>query len=540
MTRPWLKTLLFLPLFQAFSFIVYGQALPDPGERDGVILWLSGNEAARNVQLAWQEKTGSSSSPLEHLGFDLYRMSVDTAHIAWLRALEDVRYAGPNRRASLRNGRPNDPEYGQQWHHELLGSERVWAISTGGWTEDGHRISVAVMDAGFERTHEDIQPSLWINPLEVPDDGIDNDNNGYIDDYDGYNPRANDGNLPVHPHGQSVAGYMGAKGNNGLGVAGLSWDAELMLLAPTLREDDVIRGFRFLYDWRRRFNDSRGAEGAYIPVVNMSFGFDAVFPKDLPWMCPLVDSLGSVGMLVVAASPNEALDIGVVGDMPCTCPSSNLLCITNTTRDDALVSNAAISKSFVHLAAPGFQSFTTRIGQYGLFSGTSAAAPMVAGVIGLLAALPCDSTRQMIFEDPRRAADYLRQAVLDGVVPLRDLKDVTITGGRLSLWSDKGIGAVPALANLCGSAEGPVAVLGLLPNPANDQVRIRMRTPGTAPQPVRIFNVLGQLIWESRFEPVNFEPKELDVNVTHWPAGMYMVVLGSGKAVASAKLLIHH
>jgi hypothetical protein len=541
-TRFALIAFLVAALLQFQPLALHSQNGQPEEESSSHIVWLEAGTDPALLQRYLLAAQGEHTLQPEHLGFGLYliRADLDPADLAALRVQPFVTYAGLNRQASLRGNRPNDPEYGNQWHHELLGSERAWAISTGGKTLDGHTITVAVMDAGFERTHEDIQPSLWINPAEIPDDGIDNDNNGYIDDYDSYNPRQNSGAVPVHIHGQSVAGYIGARGNNGLGVTGLSWEVALMLLAPTLQEADIIRGFHFLYDWRRRFNVSQGLDGAYIPVVNMSLGFDDIFPQDMPWMCPLIDSLHDVGILVVAASPNAAVDIGVVGDMPCVCPNANIICVTNTTRDDNLVSNAAISKTFVHLSAPGFQSYTTRLGQYGLFSGTSAAAPMVAGAIGLMAALPCDSTRQLIFNDPRRAASILRQAILEGVVPLKDLKDLTVTGGRLSLWSEKGIGAVPALANLCGSAEGPIAILGLRPNPADQMVTVLLRSPGSTPLPVRVYNILGQLLWEQQFEPESFEPKLIEISVAHWPAGMYVVTAGNGKALQSARLLIHH
>jgi len=541
-TRFFLIAFLITALLVIRTPALHSQQLPSDAVSPSHIVWLKAGTDPVLLQRHLQAVHGEQTERPEHLGFGLYllRHDLDPAGLAALRAQPYIRYAGINRQASLRGIRPNDPEYGNQWHHELLGSERAWEISTGGKTVDGHTITVAVMDAGFERTHEDIQPSLWINAAEIPDDGIDNDNNGYIDDFDSYNPRQDNGAVPVHIHGQSVAGYIGARGNNGLGVSGLSWEAELMLLAPTLQEADIIRGFHFLYDWRHRFNVSGGQDGAYIPAVNMSLGFDDVFPQDIPWMCPLIDSLHEVGILVVAAGPNAAVDVGVVGDMPCLCPNANIICVTNTTRDDNLVSNAAISKTFVHLSAPGFQSYTTRLGQYGLFSGTSAAAPMVTGAIGLLAALPCDSTRQLIFDNPRKAASILRQAILEGVVPVRDLKDLTVTGGRLSLWSEKGIGAVPALANLCGSAEGPVAILDLRPNPADQMVTVYLRSPGTSPFPVRVYNMLGQLLWEQRFEPESFEPKLLDIPVAHWPAGMYVVTAGNGKALQSARLLIHH
>lgn len=516
----------------------------DQRDGEGVIVRLTEGADAQLIQRALGDWL---LSPVRPLGFGLYHALVAEADLALaqerLRETPGVQYAGPNRRVQLRNSKPNDPEYSKQWHHSLLGSERAWAIATGGVTPDGFPIVAAIMDAGFERTHEDIQPALWINPGEIPDDGIDNDNNGFVDDYDGYNPKLLNGAVPVHTHGNSVIGYIGAAGDNGIGVTGINWDARMMLIGPTLFEAEMIAGFHFVYRWRVRFNETQGQEGAFIPVINMSLGFERQTPQSIPWMCPLMDSLYQAGIVVVAASPNEGVDIGVVGDMPCLCPTPNIICVTNTTRDDNLVSNAGYSKTFVHLAAPGFNSFTTRLtnnGSYGNFSGTSAAAPMVSGVVALLAAMPCDSVHQMLFNKPELAAAYLRQAVLDGVVPIKDLKDLTATGGRLSIWSDKGIGAVPALASLCNSSEGPIDALQIRPNPANTVATLILRSPGNNPVPVRVYNMLGQVLWEESYLPTTFAPKVVELPTAYWPAGLYLITVGDGRDIRSAKMLVHH
>lgn len=515
-----------------------GSVVPDTGW----VVWLHKGRTPEDVVGAQGDLAAWKT-----LGFDLYRVRIPASRTRempqYLVTHPAVKYAGPDRPVSLRGTRPDDPLYGDQWHHALLGSERAWDVTAGGMSPGGHPIVIAVMDAGFEAGHEDLSPNLWTNPDEIPGDGIDNDNNGFTDDHSTYNPKLDNGDIPIHAHGQSVAGYIGARGNNGIGISGISWQIGLMLVAPTLVESDVIAGLRYVHDWRRRFNETRGAEGAYVAGINMSLGFDSVFPADLPWMCPLLDSLHQQGVLVVAAGPNEGVDIGNVGDLPCLCPSSNLLCVTNTTQDDEIVSNAGFSKEFVHLAAPGFQSFTTRLstsGTYGIFSGTSAAAPMVTGAIGLLAAMPCDEVRDLLFDDPAQAASILRTAILEGVEPVKDLRDLTVTGGRLSLWSKKGFGAVPSYSGRCGSPEGPLAILGMEPNPAYGQVLIRLRSPGTIPVPVRVFNLLGQVLWEMTYLPESFASKYVEIPVNDWPAGMYIVRAGDGKQASTGKLMVHH
>ena len=166
---------------------------------------------------------------------------------------------------------------------------------------------------------------------------------------------------------------------------------------------------------------------------------------------------------------------------------------------------------------------------------------MVAGAIGLLASMPCQPMQDLLTTDPAIAAAYLRTAVLEGTVPLTDLEGYTVTGGRLCLWCEEDeTGAVQALANLCGSAEGPVDVLAMRPNPADGLVYIDLRSPGSSPLPIRVHNMQGQLIWESEYVPETFLPKVIELDVSLWPAGIYLVTAGVGKSRKTGKMAVHH
>jgi len=140
---------------------------------------------------------------------------------------------------------PNDTYYnsGDQWSLDNNGSRTgsVEGVDIGaleGWTvrTDASDIIVAIVDTGVRYTHEDLKDNIWINAGEIPDNDIDDDGNGYVDDIHGinalYSSQLSVGGDPMdeHGHGTHVAGTVGARGNNGVGVTGIAWNVQLMPL----------------------------------------------------------------------------------------------------------------------------------------------------------------------------------------------------------------------------------------------------------------------------------------------------------------------
>jgi subtilisin family serine protease len=131
---------------------------------------------------------------------------------------------------------PADPDFGQQWPLHNAGQSggandadidalEAWDVDDGSSTT----IVVAVIDTGIDYSHPDLAANIWTNPDETPGDGIDNDLNGFVDDVHGYDFFGNDGDpMDDHSHGTHVAGTIAAVGNNGIGVAGVSWNAQIM------------------------------------------------------------------------------------------------------------------------------------------------------------------------------------------------------------------------------------------------------------------------------------------------------------------------
>ncbi|MGB3799935.1 MAG: S8 family serine peptidase, partial [Lewinella sp.] len=144
---------------------------------------------------------------------------------------------------------PNDPQYFRQTNMQRSGFEGAWALATGGQTPEGVPIVTAILDAGFDTSHEDLVPNLWRNREEIPGDGIDNDANGYVDDVTGWNFVNDSPNHPPNNHGTAVAGLLGARGDNGVGVSGTNWDAQLMLFTIS-NVADIIEAYQYIIDQR--------------------------------------------------------------------------------------------------------------------------------------------------------------------------------------------------------------------------------------------------------------------------------------------------
>jgi subtilisin family serine protease len=168
---------------------------------------------------------------------------------------------------------------------------------------------IAVVDDGYDFDHVDLVQNIWHNRDEIPGDQIDNDGNGYIDDYKGLNVLTGKDDHPKHQHGTQVCGVLGAKGNNALGVTGINWNVKLMLISNAGYESEVIEAYQYALDMRKKYDDTDGAEGAFVVATNLSGGIDFEFAQDHPLWCEMYDKLGVAGILSVAAAPNHSISV---------------------------------------------------------------------------------------------------------------------------------------------------------------------------------------------------------------------------------------
>ncbi|MBC6994334.1 S8 family peptidase [Neolewinella lacunae] len=428
----------------------------------------------------------------------------------------------PNRAVDLRST-PNDPEYaGKQGNLARAGFDRAWNLSSGGQTTDQHDIVVAILDAGFDVRHEDLAPSLWRNPGEIPNDGQDNDNNGYVDDSYGWDLIANDNAVPLNTHGTQVMGILGAKGNNGKGIAGTNWDLKVMLFSI----DDsagIIEAYEYILEQRRRWNASQGAEGAFVVATNLSLGIEGATCADYAVWGGLYDDLGNAGVLTAAATANRSWDVDDFGDMPTDCPSDYLIGVANLGADDLLYRSSAFGRRSIDLAAHGEESFTTRNnGSYGPFGSTSAAAPYVAGAIALLYATPCPLLLEQSKTNPGAAALLVREAILGGTDPNQSLNFRTATGGSLNVFE-----AQRRLVEACGSqGNDDFAIARIFPNPTDRLLTIETNAlvfgeSGT----VVLYDALGRSVRQLQPTRLPGSPVRLQADLGGLPAGAYALQL---------------
>ncbi len=341
---------------------------------------------------------------------------------------------------------PSDPMFDQQWALNNTGQSggtpdvdvdapEAWDVTTGGNTILGDTIVIAIVDGGCDLNHEDL--TYWHNFAEIPGNGIDDDGNGYIDDYRGWNAYSNNGNVPSDYHGTHVSGITSAHGNNGLGVAGINWNAQVMPVAASSgTEAIVVAGYSYVLEMRARYNETNGSEGAFIVATNSSFGVDYGQPEDFPIWCSMYDSMGVQGILSCAATANLNINVDLMGDVPTASTSPFLISVTNTTRYDLKNNGAAFGLESIDLGAPGTSILSTVPGNsYSNLTGTSMATPQVTGTIALMFAA-ADSNLMISYKnDPASGVLQFREYLLNSVDPIPALEGITVTGGRLNVFN---------------------------------------------------------------------------------------------------------
>jgi subtilisin family serine protease len=304
---------------------------------------------------------------------------------------------------------PNDSRRSRDYWHEVIDSYGAWDVTT-----NSEAVVVGVVDTGINYNHPDLSQNMWRNPGEIPGNNVDDDNNGVIDDVFGLNAVNNTGDpLDDNMHGSHCAGIIGARGNNGQGVAGVAWQAKLMALKFLTADGwgwtmDAIQLFDYAIMMKQR--------GVPLRVLSNSWGgggYSEVLAES-------IRRANREGIIVVAAAGNSGSDNDILPSYPANYDVPNVISVAASDEDNNLTNFSCFGANTVHIAAPGSMIRSTVLGnQYQELSGTSMATPFVSGALALLLA-----------NEPGLSISQAIQRLYQSATPLPQLEGV-LTSGRL-------------------------------------------------------------------------------------------------------------
>jgi len=369
-----------------------------------------------------------------------------------LRSRPDVLYAEPDYRVRLQRT-PNDPNFNRLWGMNNVGQTNglvdadidaveAWEkiYGSGEIVASASPNIVAVIDTGVDYNHPDLAGNMWTNVAEIPGNGRDDDQNGYIDDIHGYDFVNRDGDpMDDHFHGTHVAGTIGAIGDNRIGIAGVNWSVQIMALKFLAADgggyiSDAIAALNYAVRNGAKISNNSWGGGGHSQAL-----LDAI------------RAAGNKNHIFVAAAGNESNDNDRFAAYPASYNLPNIISVAALDHQDQLANFSNYGRNSVDVGAPGvdiYSTFPTRMTNamraegfrtsYETISGTSMATPHVAGLVSL------------IFEQhPDWSFEQVTTQIYETVDPVDSLRRTT-TGGRIN--------AAAAVGNPVPDGRGPRVV----------------------------------------------------------------------------------
>ncbi len=395
---------------------------------------------------------------------------------------------------------PDDPYLYQQWHLEKVGAYIAWDYVRGEQTEN---VVIAVNDAGINYYHPDIAANIWYNENEDIN-GIDDDANGYIDDYMGWDFGEEDNDPIDHlGHGTGVAAAIAEVTDNATMGAGLGYSTRLMNLKTITDNGYLVEGYTSMFY----------AVEQNVSIINMSWGM----PVYREFEQAIVDALWDEGVLMIAAG-------GERDDLTYPAAYNHVMAVSATDQDDHIGYFAPYGE-YIDICAPGVAIGLAYFEGFSVITGTSFSAGMVSGLAGLIKAYYPDFTNEQIW-----------QMIIDSADPIDDINpgyEGLIGAGRLNAANCFTTG-IEENTRLPES----IALIESYPNPFNAQTRMRFQLMNTADVELIIYDILGRKV-----EILELGERQAGMHSVIWDAkdkssGVYFARLYSGGESDIVKMVL--
>lgn len=330
------------------------------------------------------------------------------------------------------NKAPNDPKFGKLWGLTNTGlnnpkkegvigvdisAEKAWDINIG-----GRKPIIGIIDSGINYNHEDLKDNIWTNEAELNGQmGIDDDNNGYIDDIYGYDFFNKDADpMDDNGHGTHCAGVIGAKGDNGVGIVGVVWNTQIMALKFFSKDgkgtlEGALESIQYAVKMGVKVINNSWGGGSYSEILEST-----------------IKAANEKGVTFIAAGGNNSSNNDYEPVYPASFQLPNLISVAAIDYQGLLASFSNFGKTSVHLAAPGVSILSTYLDNedptsnstYKRLSGTSMAAPHVAGIVALL-----------FSNEPYLSPSEIKARLIQTSIPMKELRYISQSKGMVNAFN---------------------------------------------------------------------------------------------------------